>query len=175
MITVPARLGVLIATKPVDFRKGADGLAAAVRETLGDDPFSGSIYVLRSKRVDRVKMLAWDGTGLVLLWKRLESGAFKWPPITDGVMRLTSGNWLHLSMGWIGRGCMRTTLRGRRQRRESCDFLNQIRVASNTTERESDSISSCRSMLPLTISMPCESWWLSCRANAMPRWKNAGA
>jgi transposase len=34
-------------------------------------------------------MLAWDGTGLVLLWKRLESGAFKWPPITDGVMRLT--------------------------------------------------------------------------------------
>jgi len=39
---------------------------------------------------DRVKMLAWDGTGLVLLWKRLESGAFKWPPITDGVMRLTS-------------------------------------------------------------------------------------
>jgi transposase len=71
-------------------RKGADGLAALVRETLGDDPFSGAIYVFRSKRADRVKMLAWDGTGLVLLWKRLESGAFKWPPITDGVMRLTS-------------------------------------------------------------------------------------
>ena len=80
----------MIATKPVDFRKGADGLAALVRETLGDDPFSGAIYVFRSKRTDRVKMLAWDGTGLVLLWKRLEQGAFKWPPITDGVMRLTS-------------------------------------------------------------------------------------
>jgi transposase len=90
MITVPAGLRVLIATKPVDFRKGADGLAALVRETLGDDPFSGAIYVFRSKRTDRVKMLAWDGTGLVLLWKRLEQGAFKWPPITDGVMRLTS-------------------------------------------------------------------------------------
>ena len=90
MITVPAGLRVLIATKPVDFRKGADGLAALVREILGDDPFSGAIYVFRSKRADRVKMLAWDGTGLVLLWKRLESGAFKWPPITDGVMRLTS-------------------------------------------------------------------------------------
>ena len=63
MITVPAGLRVLIATKPVDFRKGADGLAALVRETLGDDPFSGSIYVFRSKRADRVKMLAWDGTG----------------------------------------------------------------------------------------------------------------
>jgi transposase len=90
MITVPAGLRVLIATKPVDFRKGADGLAALVSERLGDDPFSGAIYVFRSKRADRVKMLAWDGTGLVLLWKRLESGAFKWPPITDGVMRLTS-------------------------------------------------------------------------------------
>jgi transposase len=90
MITAPAGLRVLIATKPIDFRKGADGLAALVRETLDDDPFSGSIYVFRSKRADRVKMLAWDGTGLVLFWKRLESGAFKWPPITDGVMRLTS-------------------------------------------------------------------------------------
>jgi transposase len=90
MITVPPGLRVLIATKPVDFRKGADGLAALVRETLGDDPFSGAIYVFRSKRADRVKILAWDGTGLVLLWTRLESGAFKWPPITDGVMRLTS-------------------------------------------------------------------------------------
>jgi transposase len=90
MITVPAGLRVLIATKPVDFRRGADGLAALVRETLGEDPFSGTIYVFRSKRADRVKMVAWDGTGLVLLWKRLESGAFKWPPITDGVMRLTS-------------------------------------------------------------------------------------
>jgi transposase len=90
MITVPAGLRVLIATKPVDFRRGADGLTALVRETLGEDPFSGTIYVFRSKRADRVKMVAWDGTGLVLLWKRLESGAFKWPPITDGVMRLTS-------------------------------------------------------------------------------------
>ena len=90
MIPVPAGLRVLIATKPVDFRRGADGLAALVREALGEDPFSGTIYIFRSKRADRVKMVAWDGTGLVLLWKRLESGAFKWPPVTDGVMRLTS-------------------------------------------------------------------------------------
>ena len=61
-----------------------------MRGKLGEDPFSGAIYVFRSKRADRGKMVAWDGTGLVLLWKRLESGAFKWPPITDGVMRLTS-------------------------------------------------------------------------------------
>ena len=90
MIAVPAGVRVFIATKPVDFRKGGDGLAALVRETLGHDPFSGTIYVFRSKRADRVKMLVWDGSGLVLFWKRLENGAFKWPPISDGVMRLTS-------------------------------------------------------------------------------------
>jgi transposase len=36
-----------------------------VRETLGSDPYSGVIYVFRAKRADRVKLLLWDGTGLV--------------------------------------------------------------------------------------------------------------
>ena len=57
MITVPASLRVLIATKPIDFRKGADGLAALVRETLGDDPLSGSIYVFRTRRRRRSKAM----------------------------------------------------------------------------------------------------------------------
>ena len=90
MIAVPAGLRVLVATNPVDFRRGADGLVALVRETLGQDPFSGTVFVFRSKRADRVKIVAWDGSGLVLFWKRLEQGAFRWPPITEGVMRLTS-------------------------------------------------------------------------------------
>jgi transposase len=90
MISVPAGMRVLVATKPVDFRRGADGLVALVRETLGLDPFSGAVFVFRSKRSDRVKIVAWDGSGLVLFWKRLEQGAFRWPPITEGVMRLTS-------------------------------------------------------------------------------------
>ena len=90
MIAVPAGMRVLVATKPVDFRRGADGLVALVRETLRHDPFSGTVFVFRSKRADRVKIVAWDGSGLVLFWKRLEQGTFRWPPITDGVMRLTS-------------------------------------------------------------------------------------
>jgi transposase len=90
MITVPAGIRVLVATKPVDFRRGGDALAALVREALGEDPFSGTIFVFRCKRADRVKILTWDGSGLVLLWKRLENGAFRWPPAVDGVMRLTS-------------------------------------------------------------------------------------
>jgi len=76
---------VLIAAKPVDFRKGADGLAALAKEVLAQDPFSGAIIVFRAKRATAV----WDGSGLVLVWKRLEEGAFKWPPIMDGVMRLS--------------------------------------------------------------------------------------
>jgi transposase len=90
MIAVAAGMRVLVATRPVDFRKGADGLVALVREALGHDPFSGTIFVFRAKRADRVKILAWDGSGLILFWKRLEHGAFKWPPVTDGVMRLSS-------------------------------------------------------------------------------------
>jgi transposase len=90
MITIPAGMRVLVATRPVDFRKGGEGLAALVREALGEDPFSGTIFVFRCKRADRVKILAWDGSGLVLYWKRLEQGAFRWPPVCDGTMRLSA-------------------------------------------------------------------------------------
>jgi hypothetical protein len=70
MIVPPTSVRVLVATKPVDFRKGMDGLAALVQEELRADPFSGVIYVFRAKRADRVKLLFWDQTGLCLLSKR---------------------------------------------------------------------------------------------------------
>ena len=81
---------VLIATRPVDFRKGADSLAALVKAAFGADPFSGVVYVFRAKKADRVKLIWWDGTGLCLMAKRLEQGGFHWPAIHDGVMRLTA-------------------------------------------------------------------------------------
>jgi transposase len=81
---------VLVATKPVDFRKGAEGLAALVKEQMRSDPFSGVVYVFRAKRADRIKLIFWDGTGLCLYAKRLEDGQFRWPKVQDGVMRLTS-------------------------------------------------------------------------------------
>lgn len=89
MIPASAGVKVLVATKPVDFRKGAEGLVALVREQLRHDPFSGTIFIFRSKRADRLKIVTWDGCGLVLLWKRLEQGAFRWPPISEGVIRLS--------------------------------------------------------------------------------------
>ena len=57
MIVPSGAVRVLGATRPVDFRKGMDGLAALVRESLGSDPYSGVIYVFRAKRADRVKLL----------------------------------------------------------------------------------------------------------------------
>ena len=85
----PGPIRVLVATKPVDFRKGMDGLAALVKEQLKADPFSGVIFCFRAKRADRVKLVFWDGTGLCLFAKRLEGGQFRWPRIEDGVIRLS--------------------------------------------------------------------------------------
>jgi transposase len=90
MLMPPGPMRVLVATKPVDFRKGMNGLAALVQEQLKVDPFSGTIYCFRSKRADRVKLVFWDGTGLCLFCKRLETGKFRWPRVQDGVMRLSA-------------------------------------------------------------------------------------
>jgi transposase len=70
-------------------RYGFDGLAAQVAQVLQEDPFSGHLFLFRSKRADYLKVLHYDGTGLCLFAKRLESGRFVWPPIVDGGMVLT--------------------------------------------------------------------------------------
>ena len=90
MIGPSGNVRVLVATEPVDFRKGAEGLAAVVRESMRTDPFSGVVYVFRAKRADRVKLIFWDGSGVVLVAKRLENGHFHWPAVRDGVMRLSA-------------------------------------------------------------------------------------
>jgi hypothetical protein len=61
MIAPPVGARILLATKPVDFRKGAHSLAALAAEVLGADPFSGAVLVFRSRRADRIKILLWDG------------------------------------------------------------------------------------------------------------------
>ena len=88
---IPAQgLRIVLAVRPVDFRCGHDALAGLVQNTLGLDPHSGLIVDFRSKRADRLKILLWDGTGLVLVYKRLgRDGRFEWPQISDGVMHLT--------------------------------------------------------------------------------------
>lgn len=89
MIVPSQDLRIVVAVRPVDFRCGHDALAGLVQNTLGLDPHSGLIVVFRSKRSDRLKILLWDGSGLVLVYKRLGEGRFVWPQARDGVMRLT--------------------------------------------------------------------------------------
>ena len=99
MIAPDAHLKVYVATRPVDFRKGHDGLAAAVQEMIGKDPFGGAVFVFRSKRADRLKILVWDRTGLVLIHKRLEGGKFVWPQVREGVIRLSAAQFAALVEG----------------------------------------------------------------------------
>ena len=90
MISIPAGARVLVATRPIDFRKGAHSLAALAAEVVGEDPFSGLVIVFRAKRADRLKILVWDTSGLVLIWKQLQQSTFRWPPVMDGVLKLSS-------------------------------------------------------------------------------------
>jgi transposase len=89
MIPIAPGTKVYLACRPVSMRYGFDGLAAQVAGLLNVDPFSGHLFLFRSKRSDYLKILYWDGTGLCLFAKRLETGRFVWPPITDGAMVLT--------------------------------------------------------------------------------------
>ena len=89
MIFPDQAVRIVIATKPVDFRKGHDGLAAMAHAELGFAPKTGVMVVFRSKRGDRIKVLFWDGSGIVMIYKRLEQGGFAWPKVGDGVMRLS--------------------------------------------------------------------------------------
>ena len=80
----------MVASRPVDFRRGINGLVALVAEALQADPYCGDIFVFRSRRMDRLKLIAWDGSGMVLVSKWLEQGRFTWPPIRDGAVRLSA-------------------------------------------------------------------------------------
>lgn len=99
MIVPGQRMPIVIVVKPVDFRRGHDGLAATVQNDLGLDPYSGLTVVFRSRRGDRIKILVWDGSGLVMIYKRLDEGRFSWPSVSDGTMRLSRGQFEALFEG----------------------------------------------------------------------------
>lgn len=89
MISPSNTFKIYIANQPVDFRKGMDGLAAIVQNEFELDPFSGALFVFRSKRADRMKIVVWDGTGLVLIYKRIEGKGFIWPRVSDGTITIS--------------------------------------------------------------------------------------
>jgi len=89
VISPSGNFKLYLASKPVDFRKGMDGLASIVMNEFELDPFSGAIFIFRSKRSDRMKLIVWDGTGLVMTYKRIEGRGFVWPRMTDGVITIS--------------------------------------------------------------------------------------
>ena len=79
MIPISSGARVWLVTGHTDMRKGFDGLALIVQETLRRDPHSGHLFVFRGRRGSLIKCLWSDGQGLCLFSKRLERGRFLWP------------------------------------------------------------------------------------------------
>jgi transposase len=83
LIQITPQLRILVAIESVDARKGIDSLAQLCREKLGADPFSGCLFIFRSRSGKAIRILTYDGQGYWLATKRLSKGRFKWWPTGD--------------------------------------------------------------------------------------------
>jgi len=79
VLSLPLPVRIYLCTEPADMRRSFDGLAQLVREHLHADPLSGDLFVFRSRRGDRLKLLYWQEDGFALWYKRLEEGLFRFP------------------------------------------------------------------------------------------------
>ncbi|MEO6625681.1 MAG: IS66 family insertion sequence element accessory protein TnpB [Burkholderiaceae bacterium] len=108
MIPVPAGVRVWLAAGQTDMRKGFDGLAMLVQETLKRDPHDGQLFVFRGKRGDLIKLLWHDGQGMCLFAKRLERGRFIWPATVGEAVTITAAQLGYLLEGIDWRAPIRT-------------------------------------------------------------------
>ena len=108
MIPVPAVTRVWLASGHTDMRKGFDGLAMLVQETLKRDPHDGQLFVFRGKRGDLIKLLWHDGQGMCLFAKRLERGRFIWPATVGEAVTITAAQLGYLLEGIDWRAPIRT-------------------------------------------------------------------
>src|SRR5437868_11334481 len=82
---------VYVAVEAVDMRKGFDGLYGLVRDQLGQDPLSGYLFLFSNRTHTRLKALVWDGSGLWVCAKRLETGRFRRPAASEKQRSVTMG------------------------------------------------------------------------------------
>jgi transposase len=108
MIPVPAGVRVWLAAGHTDMRKGFDGLAMLVQESLKHDPHGGQLFVFRGKRGDLIKLLWHDGQGMCLFAKRLERGRFIWPTTAGEAVTITAAQLGYLLEGIDWRAPQRT-------------------------------------------------------------------
>lgn len=88
---------VYLCRDPVDFRRGINGLAVLVEDTLGLNPFAQQLYIFCNRRRNQIKVLYWETNGFCLWQKRLEKAQFYWPRKSHNeVVTLTAQqlNWL---------------------------------------------------------------------------------
>ena len=108
MIPVPAVTRVWLSAGHTDMRKGFDGLAMLVQETLKHDPHGGQLFVFRGKRGDLIKLIWHDGQGMCLFAKRLERGRFIWPATKGEAVTITAAQLGYLLEGIDWRAPIRT-------------------------------------------------------------------
>jgi transposase len=84
MIQITAQMRVLVAIESVDGRKGIDSLVRLCQDKLAEDPFSGCVFVFRSRSGTAIRLLTYDGQGYWLAQKRLSKGRFVWWPESNG-------------------------------------------------------------------------------------------
>jgi transposase len=89
MLSVPEDLPAYLAIKPIDMRKSFDGMTVYIQSCLKMNPLKDGVFVFRNKAGDKVKLIFWNHTGLVIVYKRLEQGRFKWPRPDESVMALS--------------------------------------------------------------------------------------
>lgn len=90
---------VYLAVGRTDLRRGIDGLAVIVQEQFEMDPFTETLFLFCGRRKDRIKGLLWEGSGFLLLYKRLESGTFQWPKTGEEVLQITPQQYRWLMEG----------------------------------------------------------------------------
>src|ERR1043165_3386903 len=83
MLSLSATTRYLLYARPTDIRKSFDALSGIIRNELGRDPLTGEVFVFLSKRRTHIKLLAWEGDGFGLYYKRLEKGTFELPSSAD--------------------------------------------------------------------------------------------
>ena len=108
MIPVPAGVRVWLAAGHTDMRKGFDGLALLVQETLKRDPHGGQLFVFRGRRGGLIKLIWHDGQGMCLFAKRLERGRFIWPAAVGEAVTITAAQLGYLLEGIDWRAPQRT-------------------------------------------------------------------
>jgi transposase len=99
MIPVPGNVRVWLAVGRTDMRRGMNGLALLVQESLKRDPHAGDLFVFRGRKGDLVKIIWHDGLGMSLYAKRLEKGRFIWPSPADGVLAISAAQLAYMLDG----------------------------------------------------------------------------